>query len=303
MKKQRNIFLVCIVIFVIAALIGYCTYTVIKKRNASGEKELIISFLDIGQGDATFITFPNGQQMLVDCAIDARILEALGRVMPFRDFSIDYLVVTHPDLDHYGGCVDVLKRFDVAQTLYNGYQKETIDYFDVFQQVIQEEGIYHEVSQEEVLEIASTSVRFLYPTHSVRKDPRIPGNSTDTGSNNTSVVMKLTYGDEDVLLTGDTEAPLEEYLVSTYDNDLDAEVLKVGHHGSGGSSSQEFLQKVSPEHAVISVGADNRYGHPSGRVLKRLQRLHASVWRTDQMGDIIAHITPSTVYVETREQK
>ena len=88
------------------------------------ENSVQITFLDIGQGDATFIEFPGDVQMLVDCAKDARILEALGRVMEFYDRSIDYLVVTHPDNDHYGGCIDVLKRFDVANIVYNGLKKE-----------------------------------------------------------------------------------------------------------------------------------------------------------------------------------
>ena len=88
---------------------------------------LRITFLDIGQGDATFIEFPNGEQMLVDCAEDGKILEALGRVMPYYDRDIDYLMITHPDFDHYGGCTDVLNRFEVKNIVYNGFKKEYDD--------------------------------------------------------------------------------------------------------------------------------------------------------------------------------
>ncbi len=303
MKKIFKITLFVLSVFLLAG-IGIGVYWFFQQqRKLTQKQEMTVAFLDIGQGDATFITFPNGQQMLVDCAIDARILEALGRVVPFHDFTIDYLVVTHPDLDHYGGCVDVMKRFDVAHTIFNGYQKETVDYFDVFQDTIQHEGAYHEITEEESLDIASTTVHFLYPDHSIRQDPRIPGSKTETESNNTSIVIKLSYGEQDVLLTGDTEEPLEKYLVEKHGESVHVEVLKVGHHGSDSSSSREFLQAVSPQHVTISVGAENRYGHPSNRVLKRLQRIGAHVWRTDQVGDIIAHITPNAVYVEGRQEK
>ncbi|MFA5813778.1 MAG: MBL fold metallo-hydrolase [Patescibacteria group bacterium] len=259
-----------------------------------------VTFLDIGQGDATFIEFPNGEQMLVDCAIDARIIEALGRTMEFYDKDIDYLVVTHPDLDHYGGCVDVLKRFAVKKIVYNGLRKEYDGMWKEFWQAIADEGgEYVELKKEDVWNIASTTLHFLYPDHSIVADAKIPGSSEETDANNTSVVFKLSYGEMDVLLTGDAEAELEKYLLQTYGDQLDVEILKAGHHGSAGSSIQEFIEKTSPAHTIFSAGKENTYGHPSLRIIRRAERVGSKTWRTDTMGDIMMVIKREGIDVDT----
>ncbi|HBB37631.1 MAG: Late competence protein [Candidatus Magasanikbacteria bacterium GW2011_GWD2_43_18] len=255
---------------------------------------LKITFLDIGQGDATLIEFPDGQQMLIDCAIDDRVLEALGRVMPFYDHDIDYLVVTHPDLDHYGGCVDVMKRFDIGHILYNGMEKPYDELWQSFHAEVQAQMAdgkeYLEVAEPFVWEIASTTVNVLYPDHSIPLDEHIPGLDKDVGANDTSVVIKLSYGTQDVLLMGDVEADLEEYLVKTYGEQVDVEILKMGHHGSQSSSTQLFINATSPEVAIASCGADNKFGHPSPRVLKRFERANTDVWRTDLSGDVLVTV-------------
>ena len=135
----------------------------------SGQKSgFEITFLDIGQGDASFIEWPNGKQMLIDCAKDARVLEALGRVMDFYDKEIDYLLVTHPDLDHYGGCTDVLKRFEVKNIIYTGLQ-ENNNTWKVFWQAVQDEGAeYHEITQAKEWEVDGAKIYFLYPNNNIK---------------------------------------------------------------------------------------------------------------------------------------
>lgn len=247
-----------------------------------------IVYLDIGQGDATYIEFPDGTQMLVDCAKDATILEALGRVLPFYDKTIDYMVVTHPDLDHYGGCIDVLDTFDVHHIIFDGYYEKKNDFFTTFLAAKEaEQAKYDEIAAPTVWNIASTTIHFLYPDHPIANNTRVPGHKKDTGSNNASIVMKLSYGDQDVLLMGDTEIELEEYLLHIYPTStLDIEVLKAGHHGSAGASSQSFVDAVTPEHTIFSAGRGNSYGHPSLRVIKRVERVGSEVWRTDTQGDV-----------------
>ncbi len=246
-----------------------------------------VTFLDVGQGDATFIAWPDGTQMLIDCAKDARVLEALGRVMPFYDFDIDYLVVTHPDLDHYGGCVDVLEKYTVSNIVYNGYNEKINDYWQSYWAAAWAEGAeYTELTERTTWQLGETTIDFLYPDHELAKDPDVPGNDKETGSNNSSIVMKISHGSQDFLLTGDAEAELEEFLAITYGDELDAEVLKLSHHGAGGSSIQAFLEAVSPEIGVASAGLHNHYGHPSPRVEKRLERLGAEMYRTDLDGDV-----------------
>lgn len=270
-----------------------------EEKNQQTEKNFVkVTFLDIGQGDASFIEFPDGTQMLVDCAVDARILEALGRVMPFSDRTIDYVLATHPDKDHYGGCIDVLKRFEVKNVVLNGYKKEESAFFHVFEQAIVEEKTNSiEIEKEQIWTIASTTIHFLYPDFPIEKEPILQNLPQNKISNNTSIVFLLQYGDGKVLFTGDAEVETENYLIKKYGLLLDSDVLKVGHHGSKTSSGETFLQVVSPEYATISSGKENSYGHPNPRILKRLQRVHSNIWRTDQKGDIIITIEPHTVYV------
>ncbi|OGH64192.1 MAG: hypothetical protein A2821_03830 [Candidatus Magasanikbacteria bacterium RIFCSPHIGHO2_01_FULL_41_23] len=265
---------------------------------------LKVNFLDVGQGDATLIIFPDGQEMLVDCGRDAIILAALARVRHWQDRTLDYLVVTHPDADHYGGCIDVLKQYTVKHIYFNGFAKENSQLLQTFHQtVLDEENIGADfiiVSSSKELFIASTSIRFLYPDHSIVQNPRVPGESS-IESNNTSIVMKISYGKLSVLLTGDMEMPLENYLIKKYGSILNVEVLKIGHHGSKSSSGEEFLGRVMPQYCVISSGQNNSYGHPALRVLKRLARSGCQILRTDSLGDILAIITLEKITIHAQK--
>ena len=280
--KQATVFasLLLFVIVVIRTLLFF-EYPETATAVAT-DAALEIVFLDIGQGDATFITFPDGTQMLVDCAVDARILEALGRVMPFYDKTIDYVLITHPDKDHYGGCIDVFDRFDVGDIIYTGKEKENVFYHAFLDAVHEEDEEYTKIEREREWKFGSASALFLYPDHDV-----VGG---EESSNDTSIVLKISYAGTAVLLTGDAEVPLEKKLIEEYGNELDVDILKVGHHGASTASSEEFLNVVTPKYAIISAGVDNSYGHPTARTLKKLERVGASIWRTDLQGDILLTI-------------
>lgn len=263
------------------------------EENAAATKEadgVSIHFLDIGQGDAAYVSFPNGKDMLIDCAKDARILPALSRVMDADDRVIDYLVPTHPDMDHYGGCIDVMKRFEIKHIVYSGYEKDGSGLYDSFWRTLQDEladgAEYMRQDHLQSRQIGGVEIDMLYPDHDVGVSPGIPGVSSSDESNNTSVIMRISYGGKRVLFTGDMGEDLETYLLRTRPNALDADILKVGHHGSAGSTSKEFLDAVTPAEAVISVGKENTYGHPSLRVLRKLERVGARVWRTDEAGNV-----------------
>lgn len=274
----------------------------IDSESSTDSGILRITFLDIGQGDATFVLFPDGTEMLIDCAIDARIIEALGRVMPFYDRDIDYLVVTHPDKDHYGGCIDVLERFEVKHIIDNGFEKTGSDFWQSYMQAIEQEKMhgaqYTQLDSVRSWDIASTTIYFLYPDHDLATDPLVPGEKK-INANNTSIVMKLSFGNKSVLLTGDIEHELEHYLVKTQKDNLDADILKAGHHGSDTSSIVSFLQLVTPSSTIFSAGKENRFGHPSRRVIKRVERFGSDVWRTDTQGDILVTITNTSTHVQS----
>lgn len=283
---KKAIIFILILVIVVLGLLWY-----IKKDDTVTsptdveiiQDKLVVTFLDVGQGDATFIEFPDGRQMLVDCAIDGRILEALGRVMEFYDKDLDYLLITHPDSDHYGGCEEVLSRFNVGTIIYNGFKKEYDNMWQSFWTAVQNENAqYIEVDSEDTWEVASTTVHFLYPDQPLA----LATTTWQKESNNGSIVFELNYEGIETLLTGDAEAELEEYLVHTYGEQIDTDILKIGHHGSGGASIQEFVDMASPLYSAISCGLGNKFGHPSRRVTKRLERASSTIWRTDLVGDI-----------------
>jgi competence protein ComEC len=260
-------------------------------KKSKNENEIVIHFLDIGQGDASYVEFPNGEDMLVDCSLDARILSSLGKVMSTGDRTIDYLIVTHPHADHYGGCIDVMKRFAIRHIYYNGLERKNDtawEYFwDTTQQEIADGSSYTQVKNEQTFSIASSSIHFLYPDHDISKDKM----DTDTGDsghdvNDTSIVFTLQYGRIKALFTGDMESTLEPYIIKKYGKELDSDILKVGHHGSATASSVALLNIVSPAISSISVGKGNTYHLPSLRIIRRLQRLGGQVWRTDETGSV-----------------
>ena len=259
----------------------------ILRSATSNSDNLKINFLDVGQGDATLINFTNDEQMLVDCGPDSKVLSALGSVMKFYDNKIDYLLVTHPDLDHYGGCEDVLRRFEVSNVITNGFEKNHEDSWVSFKNtVLEEKAVWKIIDKKEDLEIDNSKIKFFYPNHSLATDPAIPDSGKKVESNYTSIVFQLVYKNKKVLFMGDAGGDQEDYLVKKYGKELDSDVLKVGHHGSYRSSSKPFLELVTPQLVAISVGAKNTYGHPSPRTLFRFKNVNSEVYRTDLLGNI-----------------
>lgn len=260
------------------------------RYNFGKQNFLEVVFLDVGQGDATYFEFKNGEQMLVDCSKDRRVLQGLGEVMWFYDRSLDYLVITHPDLDHYGGCIDVLKRFEVENIIYSGIRKEKSKFWHAFwSQYQKEDANYITIEGPRKLKIASSTINFLYPDHNLRENKSVPEKEFES-TNNTSIVFTLKFGGNKILMTGDAEKKLERYLSDKYGDKLNSKIYKMGHHGSDSSSNEFFIKRVKPEISVASAGKDNSFGHPSYRVVSRLKRLGSKIWRTDQDGNILLRI-------------
>lgn len=246
------------------------------------EDYLKIIFLDVGQGDSAFIEWPSGKQMIVDCGRDSKVLSQLGTVMPFYDKYIDYLLVTHPDLDHFGGCIDILQRFDVGELIYNGLQKNDKSWEYFWDLAGQKKIKKKKIDKYDIWNIENTKLTFLYPNKDISID--------NISDNDASIVFILSFGQSDIMFTGDAEEGLEKYLVENYSEALDSEVLKVSHHGSGGSSIKDFLNKVTPDYSVISAGENNSYGHPSLRIVRRIERVGSKIFRTDLLGNIAFNV-------------
>jgi len=272
LRKNKNYYTLG-VLFIIAvfAWIG------VLARESSGFLE--VNFFDVGQGDAIFIEVPGGNQILIDGGPDDKILEKLGREMPFWDRSIDMIILTHPEKDHVLGLIEVLKRYKITDILWTGIVRNTSEY-EEWIKLIPEEGAAVKIIK------AGERIRF---TDDIFMDVIYPLENLEgkkiKESNNTSIVSRLVFGSTSFLFTGDMEKSAE-YEVLGRGAYLDSDVLKVGHHGSKTSTSDEFLKAVSPLMAVIEVGKNNRYGHPVQEILDRIIENSAKIFRTDLNGDI-----------------
>ncbi len=242
-------------------------------------KNLEVDFLDVGQGDAELIKTPAGQNILIDGGPDSSVIRRLGENLAWWDKKIDLMILTHPHDDHVTGLIDVLKRYRVKQILYTGVVHNAPNYLSWLEQVRDRKIKMVIIDRPQTISLANNcQLQIIYPLNSFL-------DRTMNNLNNSSIVMKLVYGQSSFLFLGDMEKEVEQELL-TDKIDLAAEVLKVAHHGSDTSSSQDFLEAVKPEFSVIEVGKDNDFGHPSLRVIKRLERVGAKVMRTDRDGTV-----------------
>lgn len=243
---------------------------------------LEVNFFNVGQGEAIFIETPSRHQILIDGGPSSLILEKLAESLPFWDRTIDLIILTHPEHDHLAGLIEVLKRYKIENILWTGIVRDTSEYNE-WVKLIKNEGAK--------IKIAQASQRINLSTYEVNRhiDILYPFENLEgqefENSNNTSIVAKLIFGENSFLFTGDAYQSVEKKLVSRGWG-LNSDVLKVGHHGSKTSTSEEFIKQVSPEIAVISVGKDNTYGHPHQETLDTLEKYGIKILRTDKEGDI-----------------
>jgi len=247
---------------------------------SSRQQLLEVDFFSVGQGDAIFIETPRGQQVLIDGGPDATVLKKLAAAMPFYDRTIDLVVLTHPEKDHLFGLLEVLKKYEVKNILWTGVARDTAEWQE-WTRLIKDERAKIEIAQagERAILQERPLAYFdvLFPVKSLN------GKEFED-SNDTSVVVRLVFGRDSFLFMGDATTKTEDDLIAK-NVFLDSGVLKVGHHGSKTSTSENFVKSVSPKIAVIEVGKNN-YGHPTSEVLAILQKFDIQTLRTDQDGDI-----------------
>lgn len=252
-------------------------------------KNLKVIFLDVGQGDSILIKTPNKQNILIDGGPDNKVLYGLGKNIPFYRRKIDLMILTHSDFDHITGLIEVLKRYKVKEIFYNGLYDNSPE-FQEWLKTIKEKNISLEaiMADKEINLGNNLILKDIFPFES---------SIVDSNNNNTSLVNKLIYKKISFLFTGDLEEEGEAELINKKE-DLKNDVLKIGHHGSKNSTSQNFLEKVLPKYAIISVGK-NKFGHPSLRILSRLKRLGVNILRTDINGEIRMESDGNGLWIKT----
>jgi competence protein ComEC len=238
---------------------------------------LSVHFIDVGQGDATLIMAPSGARILIDAGPLESEEVLLSYLESYNVTHLDALVVSHSDSDHCGSADDVLRALDVDLVVHSGFYKDTPAYAD-FLEAVEEEGCpvltRDTLDEGQYLDLADDLTVQVLSAYREAHD-----------SNSASIVLKITYGSEDLLFMGDAPSGVEDWTMRNYD--IDAEVLKVAHHGSYSSTSQEFLAEATPRYAVIFCAAGNDYGYPHDEVLDRLGSVGAEVCRTDISGSIV----------------
>lgn len=231
-----------------------------------------VHFIDVGQADSAFIELGNGQTMLIDAGLSG--YDVVSYINELQYETIDYVVASHPHDDHIGGMATVLDSFKIGK-MYMPKQAHTITAFTNMLDVIESKNIDLYTAK------AGTSILSNGP---IDIDILAPFADSYSNLNNCSAVVKITYGKTVMLFTGDSEQVIENQLLNS---GIDADVLKVGHHGASSSSSSSFIKAVSPKVAVISVGSNNRYGHPHADTLAILNQVGADIYRTDEQGTIV----------------
>ncbi|MBQ7901556.1 MAG: MBL fold metallo-hydrolase, partial [Clostridia bacterium] len=240
---------------------------------SSASQKMTVHFIDVGQGDSIFVQLPNGETLLIDAGPVQDVVNSYINGLGYD--RITYVVATHPDADHIGGMPQVLDEFTVGK-FYMPDKVHTTQLFEKMLDSLENNGCAVNVAQSGVViaDNGQFSVKIVAPVKSY------------SDNNNCSAVVMLEYDEISFLFTGDIEAVAESDIINS-GADIDADVLKIAHHGSNSSTSEEFLDKTSPEIAVISVGGDNKYGHPSTEVVSRLNTRYIPCYTTAQSGTIL----------------
>lgn len=252
----------------------------------SATQPLVVTFLDVGQGDAIWVKTPEGFDLLIDGGPQSAGAGLVSYLLAHGCTDIEVMVLTHPHADHVGGLVTVLQSMPVYSVWYSG-QSYSSSVYSQFLNLVSSKSIPTViVSAGYNIGVGSVNFAVVHPS-TIGSDP-----------NDNSVVLRVSYGTVDFLLTGDVEASGESEILS-HGYTVQSEVLKVAHHGSDTSTSAGFLSAVAPNVAVISVGAGNSYGHPSESTLTRLANMFVTVYRTDLDGYVTATTNGTTYSAST----
>ncbi len=277
MKKHLKI------IFLILTLANILAWSFVASTQPT--EILEVTFLDVEQGDAIFIQAPNGNQILIDTGPTDVVIRKLSEILPYYDRYIDFVITTHPDLDHIGGAPAIFDRYKIGAYIF--YENEPVtDVIERLNESIANNGVVtgHVRAGDRIVLDAHRNIYLdvLWPSDTYESEDK----------NDLSIVTKLVYKNADVLLTGDASAKIERLLISEYADDsagtyLQSDILKLGHHGSKTSSSEAFLKIVSPAFSIVSAGLNNRYNHPSAEVIERLERLGFTIMKTTDRGSVV----------------
>ena len=277
-KNQAKRFLLAVIALVLAAV--YPVQEQLTKETGgtavSDGSTLEVHYLDIGQGDCTLIR-QGDHAMLIDAGNNSKGTTVQAYLENQGIDHLDYVIGTHPDADHIGGLDVIIYKFDCGKVMMPDYSKDTRTYDDVIQAAKSKDyQITHPKAGEEYT-LGEAEVTVVCPV----KD------NYGSNANDYSIGVRVQFGENSFLFTGDAEEHSEEDMVSSGEN-LKADVYKAAHHGSRTANTEDFLKAVDPQYVVISCGEGNTYGHPHAEVLNRRREMGIQIFRTDDQGTIVA---------------
>ena len=287
-KRIISIFMLLIIII----LLGGCNFKNKSEYNYS-ESYATIYFFDVGQADSSLILFPDGKTMLIDAGNKADGEKISDFISDLGISNIDYFVCTHPHDDHIGGAPDIFGNFIVNSvympSISEEYLPKTKIYEDLIKSINDENcSVNFPTSSSIIIENIDYNVKVISPN----------SNSIFSDMNDYSLVLLVNCFTNTIIFTGDAEASAENDILNSNIN-IDADILKVGHHGSDSSSTEKFLKQVTPMVSIISCGNNNTYGHPNNSTLMRLNNIGSNIYRTDIVGTVIAKCYDKGFNIET----
>ena len=273
MKKIRIVFFIVLCLFVVGCSSPFIENDDKTSVSTFSGDTLRVNYIDVGQGDSIFIQLPNNETMLIDAGEAYEVDSVINYLNNSGIKKIDYVVGTHPHTDHIGGLENIVNTFDIG-SIYMPRATSTSKTYEDLLTAISNKGLKVKTAKSGVVVLSEDNLKLEFIA---------PNSDSYSELNNYSAVLKLTYLDNTFLFMGDAETLSEDEVTS----DVDADVIKVGHHGSDSSSGIEFVKKVSPEYAIIMVGEGNSYNHPYQSIIDRYESVGAKVLRTDLDGNIV----------------
>lgn len=260
------------------------------------ESETVVVFCDVGQGDATYIRLANKTDVLIDAGPDRKVLQCLGKYMPFFDKTIEIAIISHPQKDHFGGFEHILDRYSIDLLILNSLNNKALSFQKLLKKLDQKKVKLKSLYMGDVIDLNNAKINIYWPKRSYLEKSIYKTTTVNNGFRVNDVLLNLnkfsyvfTFEEDNksILFTGDIDKEISNKISSSLGQ---VDILKVPHHGSKNGVTKKFIDKVKPKISIINVGKNNSYGHPHKEILDLLNSVNSQIRRTDEDGDIVIKI-------------